>query len=129
MTETPFGKQEKISTDQFLKGYTLYKRMLGIEKYQCEYSPEEDSFFNEIDKDMLKEAPIARVKMFEVRHFILGLENSNEKLLLYYHYVKGESVERCAELLGMSRRSAFRLKNRALEVAHAALVSQIGQNA
>ena len=44
------------------------------------------------------------------------LPNSDEKLLLYYHYVKGENVERCAELLGISRSSGFRLKKRAHEM-------------
>ncbi|MBQ9112294.1 MAG: hypothetical protein IJY08_01815 [Clostridia bacterium] len=70
------------------------------------------------DREMLNEVPLARARMFSVRHFILDLDNSNEKLFLYYHYVKGESVERCSELLGVSRRSGFRIKNRALSMAY-----------
>ena len=70
---------------------------------------------------MFNEAALARAKMFDVRHFILGLGNCDEKLFLYYHYVKGESTERCSELLGLSRRSAFRLKRKALGLAYAAL--------
>jgi hypothetical protein len=71
-----------------------------------------------VDKEILNEAPLARARMFDVRHFILSLDNSDEKLFLYYHYVKGESVERCSELLGLSRRSGFRMKNRALAMAY-----------
>ena len=60
------------------------------------------------------ELTLVRAKMYEVRHFIMNMENRDEKLLLYYHYIRGESVEKCAELLGISRSSGFRLKKRAL---------------
>ena len=42
------------------------------------------------------------------------MKNGREKMLLYYRYVKGESVERAAGLLGLSRRTAYRLWNKAL---------------
>ena len=61
--------------------------------------------------------PDIRIKMFEIRRFVLSLGNCNEKLFLFYHYIHGESVERCGELLKISRRSAFRLKKRALAFA------------
>ncbi len=69
------------------------------------------------------EAPLARAKMFDVRHFILSLPNGNEKLLLYFHYIKGESVWRCGELLGVSERAAFRIKARALAMAYNAMAA------
>ena len=74
--------------------------------------------FDSTDREILDEAPLARAKMFGVRHFILGLDNSDEKLFLYYHYIKNESVERCGELLGISRRTAYRLKEKALSLAY-----------
>ena len=65
----------------------------------------------------LGDRPLARARMFEIRHFIMDMPNSDETLMLYYHYVKGEPVERCGELLGISRSSAFRLKAKALALA------------
>ena len=66
------------------------------------------------------EAPLARARMYEIRHLINSLPNCDEKLLLYYHYIKGENVERCAELLGISRSSGFRMKKKALVRAYEA---------
>ncbi len=121
MPRTPLGKQEKEFIEGYLKTYALNKKLLGIEKYHKEYFHDSSRFLGSIDAQMLDEAPLARARMFSVRHFILALPNSDEKLFLYYHYIKGESAERCAELLGISRRSAFRLKNRALIIAYNSL--------
>lgn len=98
--------------DNYLKGYCLNQKLLRLEKYERAYFGYRDS-----SEEQLAEAPLARARMFEVRHFIMSMKNSDEKLLLYYHYVRGESVERCAELLGISRSSGFRLKKRALASA------------
>ncbi len=118
MTKAPLGKQEKEIIENYLSGYASNRLILGAERYLELYSESKDGYLSLIDRDMLNEAPLAKSRMFSVRHFILSLPNGNEKLLLYYHYVRGESVERCAELLGISRRSAFRLKNRALSAAY-----------
>ena len=56
-------------------------------------------------------------KMAEIRNFVESLPSSTEKLFLYYHYVSGMSMEATAELLGLSLRSTYRLKNRSLEFA------------
>ncbi len=98
--------------EDYLKGYPFHQKMIDMDEY-------ERSFFYSVKKNGQGEVeiPLARVKLFEIRHFIMGMENSDEKLLLYYHYVKGESVERCSELLGVSRATAFRMKKRALSLA------------
>lgn len=57
-----------------------------------------------------------RAAMFAVRRSVMRLPDSREKLLLYNHFIRGESLESCAELIGISRRSVFRLKLRALEL-------------
>ena len=117
MTQASLDKQEKQKIESYLKGYSTNRKMLGAEKY-LEIYGEKDGFLSLIDEEMLHEAPLAKAKMFGVRHFILDLPNGDHKLFLYYHYVKCESVERCAELLGISRRSAFRLKSKALALAY-----------
>ncbi len=106
-------EDQKRDIRTYLGGYATNKKLIRMEKYRKQ-------FFGEAvyDELMISEAPLARASMFEVRHFILSLPNSDEKLLLYYHYVKGNSVPRCAELLGISERSAYRMKNRALAMAY-----------
>ena len=101
-----------IEAENYLKGYTLNKKLIRAERYEEEFGGGERR-----DLELLGDIPLARAKMFEIRHFIMDMENSDEKLLLYYHYVKGEPVERCGELLGISRSSAFRLKSKALALA------------
>ena len=104
--------QKKRLADDFLKGYRLNQKLLRMERYEKEYfSPQER------DIEFLGEIPLARARMYEIRHFVNELKNSDEKLLLYYHYIKGEPVERCGELLGVSRSTAFRMKARALKKA------------
>ena len=99
-------------TENFLKSYALNQKLLRLDRY-------ERKFFGANDKDTegLSETKLARPRMYDVRHFIMSLPNSDEKLLLYYHYVRGETVEKCGELLGISRAGAFRLRKRALCLA------------
>ena len=94
----------------------MNKKMLRMEKYEQQFLS--GGRLAEHGDGMPLETPLARANMYEVRHFILSLPNSDEKLFLYYHYVKGSPVRTCAELLGISERSAFRLKNRSLELAY-----------
>ena len=116
MQKKTLTNAQRTQIDNFLKGYNTNRRLLHIEKYEKEFfnggrfPPEKDG--------MPSETPLSRARMFEIRHFILSLGNCDEKLLLYYHYVKGDPIERCAELLGVSRRTAFRMKSRALYIAY-----------
>jgi len=57
-----------------------------------------------------------RAQAFSIYRSVMDMPPSKEKLLLYYHYIRCETLETCAELLGISRRSVFRLKNSALEL-------------
>ena len=119
MAKLPLSKEQKNKIEDYLNTYLTSKKLLRMERYHKEYMSDSGyDNFNDTDREMLDEAPLARAKMFGVRHFILSLENSDEKLFLYYHYIKNESVERCGELLGISRRSAFRLKSKALALAY-----------
>ena len=100
----------------FLESYQLNKKMIEMLAYEREYfgaQSQGDGFLMLPGGDEV----LLRSKMFNVRKFITTLENNNCKLLIYYHYVRGNSVEKCAELLGISRTSGFRLKRRALELA------------
>ena len=56
-------------------------------------------------------------RMREIRAFIDAIPPRDCKLLMYYHYIRGLTVERSAEELDVSVRTAFRLKSRAIGVA------------
>ena len=115
MLNTCFGKEERKKTENFLRGYSTNEAFVKMDRYEREYFHSEEGL---VDEMLPYGVPIAKAKMFEVRHFILQLPNSDEKLLLYYRYVKKLSVERCAELLGVSRRTAYRILDRALRLTY-----------
>lgn len=104
---------------EYLSEYTVFRKLIEMSEYEKNYFGKSEKALDVEGKKYLlpgSEGQI-RMKMFEIRRFVLSLGNCNEKLFLFYHYVHGESVERCAELLKISRRSAFRLKRRALAFA------------
>ena len=97
----------------YLSGYKLYRDLLELEKYEREFLRS-----REWSSERPGDLTLARVKMFEIRNFILSLPNSNEKILLYIHYIDCEPIERCGDIMGISRSSAFRLKRKALALAY-----------
>lgn len=105
---TKVSAAERKAAEDYLKSYRMNGKLLRLERYEKEYFYRNDA----CDYEAFGEAPLARARMYEVRHLINSLKNCDEKLLLYYHYVKGEPVERCGELLGVSRSTAFRMKVR-----------------
>ena len=113
MTEISVADDEIRTIEDYLKGYSLCEKMLKLDKYERTYF----AYNDEKDEYKSNDCALCRAKMFEIRHFIMSLKNCDEKLLLYYHYVRSETVERCAELLGISRSSGFRLKKKALALA------------
>ena len=122
MTDKLLTDAQKKKTENFLLGYRKNKLMLQIEKYEEDNYDEFDIDKYEENPDVTNELIGARMEMYKIRHFIMDLPNGEEKLLLYFHYVKGESIEHCSELIGVSRRSAFRLKHKAMYIAYNELV-------
>ncbi len=96
----------------YLCGYKLASDLLALDKYEKEFIRSK-----EWETERPGDISLSRVKMFEIRHFILSLPNSNEKILLYLHYIDCEPIERCGNIMGISRSSAFRLKKKALALA------------
>ena len=104
--------EELENMNEYLSGYKLSRDLLELEKYEREFLRSR-TFASERPGDL----SMARARMFEIRHFILSLPNSSEKMLLYLHYIDCEPIERCGDVLNMSRSSAFRLKRKALDLA------------
>ena len=71
------------------------------------------------DQDQFAPFEIEKTKerLAEIRNFVIALPNCKEKLLLYYRYIRGMSMENTAELLGISLRTSYRMRLRALEFA------------
>ena len=112
MTLPSISAEALRQIEDYLKGYQFYQKLLRLDRYEKQYFRT-----SEWEAESPGELPLARAKMFEIRHAIMAIPNCEEKLLLYYHFIKGEPVERCAELLGVSRSSAFRMKKRGLGLA------------
>ena len=121
--------EELRAAEEYLSSYRHGARMLECMRYGknfmgSEVLPEdpllawsenyEDNFNSIPDAD----ESLVRARMFGVRQFISGLRcDSNTRMLLYWHYIRGVSVTRCAEMMDISRAGAFRLRKRALECA------------
>ena len=82
--------QERLSC------YILYKRLI------------------EEAREPLADEMTLRAEMFAIRRSVMKLPDSKEKILLYNRFIRGETMETCAEVIGISRRSVFRLSHRAM---------------
>ena len=107
--------------EQILEEYSGFRKLLDMKLYNEEYFGNSEILLKQerFQSGVLYPGDIhdIAVRMFDVRRFVLSLSSCNEKLFLFYHYIHGESAGRVAELMKLSRRSAFRLKRRALEYA------------
>lgn len=105
--------------DIILSEYSVFRKLLDMDLYNKQYFGNAEILLKKENPEALSVTETAgiKVKMFSLRRFVLSLGGCNEKLFLFYHYIHGESVGRVAELMGISRRSAFRLKKRALDYA------------
>ena len=73
--------EELRRTQNYLKGYLLNQKLLRLDRYERAYFGFEDR-----EEDLPDDLPLARARMFAIRHDLMRMENSDEKLLLYYHY-------------------------------------------
>ena len=109
-----FGKPKHTETyavEKYLSDYRTYAEMIRMNHYEREYFSDR---YRKLPDAPEESENYLRRRLYEIRSFILSLPDSDEKLLLYYRYVHGESVTDCAELLGISRAGAYRLYRRAL---------------
>ena len=115
--EEQFGKSDGYllrEVEAYLTDYRASARMLEMNRYERDYFNGEERAV----PDLSRETEIyLKAKMYDIRAFVLSIGDCDEKLLLYYHYIHGENLVRCAELLAVSRATAYRLKKRALHAA------------
>ena len=113
MTESKIN-QSIEAVRNFLGGYQLCIDMLNLRSYERKRRRafEGESFDC---ADLLSgEEAYWRARMYEIETLIGRMRNGREKLVLYYHYIKGERIERAADFLGFSRRTAYRVHQKGL---------------
>ena len=110
MQEKELGHTEEVR--RYLESYLIYAGMLAGNRYARTYLGELADGEKSAEDD-----PFLKAKMFSVRRFIMDLPDCREKMLLYYRYLHGHPVEKCADLMGVSRRTAFRIAKDALVLA------------
>ena len=109
-------KERIARVRDFLCGYQLCIDMLNLRKYERKRADRFEEIFDGEDILMGNEA-IWRARMHEIGALIDGMRNCREKIILYYHYIRGESIEHAANLLGVSRRTGYRLHDKGLFMA------------
>ena len=97
----------------YLCGYQLCLDMLKLRKYERKRAAKFDELCD-CEDILAGDEAYWKARIYEIAAFLGKMKNGREKMLLYYRYVKGESVERAAGLMGLSRRTAYRLWNKAL---------------
>jgi DNA-directed RNA polymerase specialized sigma24 family protein len=110
----PISDEERISRARnFLSGYQMCVDMLHLRRYERRRAK---GFEENCDCDDLLacDEVFWRARMYQIKTLIDSMRNGREKALLYYHYISGESIDRAADLLDISRRTGYRLHQRAL---------------
>ncbi len=97
----------------FLEGYQFCLDMLDLRKYERRRLGEDVSVG--VNEALLSadEADL-RARMYEIGALLTRMRDGREKLILYYRYIRGMSVERASALLGVSRRTGYRFHTKGL---------------
>ena len=109
------GTEERIVEEarNYLCGYQFCMDMLSLRKYERRRAHVFDDLCDCGDL-IAGDEVLWRSRMYEIRTLIESMKNGREKVILYYHYVKGESIEHAANMLGVSRRTGYRIHSCAL---------------
>lgn len=98
------SEKETSRGAQMLAEYLLWEKQQKANRYEREFfgraTTGEDAFL--------------QARMYEIRTLWARLPACPEKLFLNLHFFRGHTVEKCAELMGVSRSTAFRLKRRGI---------------
>ncbi len=101
---TEVSKLARVEADRYLRSYRRMNSLLRSSR----------TFYRlDTSASCLDEAAI-QAQMYALRALVLSMDDVQCRALLYNYYIKGHTLEECAEIIGISIRSVYRLKNRAL---------------
>lgn len=106
-------KERIASVRDYLCGYQLCIDMLNLRKYERKRAKKFDEKY-ECEDLMTGGEALWRMRMYEIQSLLDSMKNCREKVILYYHYIRGESIEHAADMLGVSRRTGYRLHQKGL---------------
>ncbi len=111
----------------YLCGYRVCAEMLELRQYDRRRQRDMDEWF--VSSALLDAGEtVWRLRMQEIENTVLSLVGIRERRILFYRYLRGESMDRCAELIGISRRTAYRIHERALYVVGCILERKKSKN-
>ena len=96
----------EVSVIELLKQYPVCKRYLDSKAYAKEY-------FDPYDRQKNDEKEQYEARMNAIESLVHLLNPSDEYTLLRLHYINDISIEKCAESMGISVRTAWRRLNKA----------------
>ena len=106
-------EEELAAAQNYLLSYRLCEEMLGLRGYERKRAAKADLPDNA--KQILQASEQHwELQISEIKAMINGMRNGREKMVLYYHYIRGESTASTARLMGISRRTAFRMQKKGL---------------
>lgn len=100
----------------YLAGYSLCTDLLqlgrgsGLAGFAKDIPGKEQTFAEILGAD----AGFWEFRRMEIHAMLVAMPTTRESSLLYCHYIGGDSIERIADRIDISRRSAYRLYHRAL---------------
>lgn len=120
MTEELSESEKLREIRKYLSGYSVFRRLYE-NGFDLEFHFGNPISNGDPTQNLMSARDIsaeARVQMFEIRRLITSLPSGDEKVFLFLRYIHGETLESCAERLGMTERNVFRLQKKALMMAY-----------
>ena len=111
--EREYLEEEIEEVRNFLCSYLLCADMLRMRRYDRKRAKPFDEEF-ECGELLDGNEATWRARMFAIGTVVAKMKNGREKLMIYYHYIRGESVDRAASLMEVSRRTGYRLHQKGL---------------
>lgn len=96
----------EIDLKTLLKSYSVCEKFLHSQEYAKE-------FFDPWGTQKVGKKDTYEARMNVIESLIQALEPSDEYTLLHLHYIKGVPIEKCAECMCVSPRTAYRMLKKA----------------
>ncbi len=90
--------------EEMLLEYRLLEKQMNANRYEREF----------FGRKVTGEDVLLQARAYEIRTRVMALPPCPEKLFLSLHFLRGHAVEKCAELMDISRSTAFRLKKKGI---------------